>query len=209
MNQFSANPPSELFNFSIDPSASNIIEVVLGHSVETSEGQDPGSVTNVTLPASSSVTEVESALVTQFCLNQLGTRGCRLSRFCWWVLSSLNEPKDTFNHWRLAMAAGPVARLYTATHQVLYLHLVTRFRCEVAATARGLAGDKCAAVLGEAAQLHAALAAMASAGRLDHCTADLWLEQSGTHRNIYPRTTFRDIYFQSHFVGDSLTIENF
>ena len=85
MNQFSANPPSELFNFSIDPSATNIIEVVLGHSVETPEGQDPGSVTNVTLPASSSVTEVESALVTQFCLNQLGTRGCRLSRFCWWV----------------------------------------------------------------------------------------------------------------------------
>ena len=107
------------------------------------------------------------------------------------------------------MAAGPVARLYTATHQVLYLHLVTRFRCEVAATARSLARDKCAAVLGEAAQLHAALAAMASAGRLDHCTADLWLEQSGTHRYVYPRTTFRDIYFQSHFVGDSLTIENF
>ena len=72
------------------------------------------------------------------------------------------------------MAAGPVARLYTATHQVLYLHLVARFRCEVAATARGLARDKCAAVLAEAAQLHAALAA----GRLDHCTADLWLEQS-------------------------------
>ena len=209
MNLFSANPASKLFNFSIDPSASNIIESVLGHSVETSEGQDPGSVTNVTLLASSSVTEVESALVTQFCLNQLGTRGCRLSRFCWWVLSSSNEPKDTFNHWRLAMAAGPVARLYTATHQVLYLHLVARFRCEVAATARGLARDKCAAVLAEAAQLHAALAAMASAGRLDHCTADLWLEQSGTHRNVNPRTTFRDIYFQSHFVEDSLTIENF
>ena len=80
------------------------------------------------------------------------------------------------------MAAGPVARLYTATHHVLYLHLVTRFRCEVAATARGLAQDRCSAVLGEAAHLHAALA---SAGRLDHCTADLWLEQSGTHRNIY------------------------
>ena len=101
---------------------------------------------------------------------------------------------------RLAMAAGPAARLYTATHQVLYLHLVARFRCEVAATARGLARDKCAAVLGEAAQLHAALAAMASADRLDHCTADLWLEQSGTQRSIFTRGRHSEISTFSHIL---------
>ena len=74
---------------------------------------------------------------------------------------------------------------------------------------RQVTGAAQSSVLGTYAQLHAAVAAMASAGRLDHCTADLWLEQSGTHRNVYTRTTFRDIYFQSHFVGDSLTIKNF
>ena len=68
--------------------------------------------------------------------------------------------------------------MYTATHQVLYHHLVTRFGCQQAEASFTVAKSICNNVIKESENLHGRISKMLNnEDIIDHCHIDLWLEQ--------------------------------
>ena len=68
--------------------------------------------------------------------------------------------------------------MYTATHQVLYHYLVTRFSCQKADASIITAKAICNNIFQESEVLHRrVLNMLIERDRMDHCIIDLWLEQ--------------------------------
>ena len=68
--------------------------------------------------------------------------------------------------------------MYTATHQVLYHYLVTRFGCQKAEASLNMAKTICNNIIKESEVLHRrVLNMLTDRGKMDHCLIDLWLEQ--------------------------------
>ena len=68
--------------------------------------------------------------------------------------------------------------MYTATHQVIYHYLVTRFGCKQAAASLSVAESICNKIIKESEVLHRRVINMLiEENMMDHCLIDLWLEQ--------------------------------
>jgi len=159
-----------------NPRLDLLIELSLDKEKSPEVGETDWTENNVDGPATSSLETkpnqikpnqtLDSSVLSQMCLEEVGSKGCTISQFCW------------------ANMFSSTSRMYTATHMVLYNYMVATLHCrlQTAGKAAGVAAgdrlaDLCSRILPEAEQLHQQI--RKSLEKIDQCHIDLWLEQIG------------------------------